>query len=83
MRTHGLASTDSAEDRLREAVREAVKDSGMTQRALAAELGITEQHLSRMLTGKNPLTLTWADRIAHTCGRQLSVGLASPSAGAA
>lgn len=83
MATHGLASTGSAEDRLREIVREAVNASGMTQRAVAAELGISEQHLSRMLTGRSLLTLAWADRIARTCGRQLSVELTSPSAGAA
>lgn len=69
-------------DLLRQEVRRAIDEAGLTQRAVAAELGITEQHVSRMLTGKSLLTLEWADRIVTVCGRQLSVALASPSAGA-
>lgn len=71
----------SVHDLLRAEVRRAISDSGLTQRAVANELGVSEQHISRMLVGKASLSLYWADRIVQVCGRQLSVEVASSSAG--
>lgn len=73
----------SVQDRLREIVREAIRDSGVTQRAIAAELGVSEQHISRMLTGRAVLTLEWTEKIVAVCGRQVSVALLSPGAASA
>jgi plasmid maintenance system antidote protein VapI len=61
------------EERLRNDIRHAIIQSGAVQADLAAELGITEKHLSHMLTGRAQFTLAWADRIAALCGRQVVV----------
>jgi plasmid maintenance system antidote protein VapI len=73
----------ASEDRLRIEVRRAIADAGLTQRAIANELGLTEKHVSQMLTGKAHLSLDWADRIAKLCGRRVSVKLTSAKAGSA
>lgn len=71
----------SVQDRLREIVRDAIKDSGTTQRAIAAELGVSEQHISRMLVGTYGLSLDWAEKITSICGRQISVDVTTSAAG--
>lgn len=58
-------------DDLRTRVRAAVKASGVKQAAIAARLGVSEKHLSQMLTGRVRLTVPWADKILAECGSEL------------
>jgi DNA-binding transcriptional regulator YdaS (Cro superfamily) len=61
----------TADDDLRTQVRAALKASGMKQAAIAARLGVTEKHLSQMLTGRVRLPVRWADAILAECGSAL------------
>lgn len=60
---------------LRSQVRSAIADAGRTQKWVAGQLGISEKHLSRMLTGRIPLTLKWTQEIARITGHTLHVHL--------
>lgn|GEM_PF-5699852 len=62
-----------AEIRLLNAVRNAVDDSGIRQVHLARTVGLTTKHLSAMLTGRAPLSISWADQILTVCGRTLDI----------
>ena len=61
----------TADDDLRTQVRAALKASGLKQAAIAARLGVTEKHLSQMLTGRVRLPVRWADAILAECGSAL------------
>jgi plasmid maintenance system antidote protein VapI len=65
----------AAEASLREQVRAALAATGTSQAAAARELGITQKHLSHMLTGRAPLTLPWAERIVATIGMRVEVAV--------
>lgn len=65
----------SAEDTLRTEVRAALKTARIRQVAAARQLGVSEKHLSQMLTGKVSLTLPWAERILALCGKRLVIGV--------
>lgn len=56
---------------LRESLQQCIVDAGRAQITVAADLGISQKHLSQILTGKVNLTLDWADRIARACGYQV------------
>jgi hypothetical protein len=62
-----------AEIRLLTAVRAAVDESGIRHVHLSRTLGLTTKHLSSLLTGKTPLSIGWADRIATACGLSLDI----------
>lgn len=72
-------------DDLRSQVRAAVKASGIKQAAIAARLGVSEKHLSQMLTGRVRLTVPWADKILTECGSELrfTIHPGTPPAGPA
>ncbi len=56
-------------------VRAAIEAAGMLQRDMARALGISEKHLSAMLTGRSTLTVRWAEAIAELCGRRVEIRL--------
>jgi hypothetical protein len=58
---------------LHEQVREAVRASGLKQTWIAGRLGITEKHLSQLLTGRVGMTLYWARQVLDLCGMELVV----------
>jgi antitoxin component HigA of HigAB toxin-antitoxin module len=60
---------------LHEQVRDAVKASGLKQTWMARQLGVSEKHLSQLLTGRAVLTLEWAQRILELCGMELVVSI--------
>jgi hypothetical protein len=62
-----------AELRLLAAVRATVDDSGIRHVHLARTLGLTTKHLSALLTGKTPLSISWAEQIVAVCGRTLDI----------
>lgn len=62
-----------AQDSLREQVRSAVKASGLKQVWMAEKLGVSEKHLSNLLTGRAPLSLDWAEQIAGLCRMRVRI----------
>ncbi|MDX3520748.1 helix-turn-helix transcriptional regulator [Streptomyces scabiei] len=72
MTTH---PTETLTDELREKTRAAIRASGIKQIWIADRLGISEKHLSQMLTGRVTLTLDWAQRIAALCGHKVTVAV--------
>lgn len=58
---------------LRNQIRATIKASGIKQIWIAQQLGISQKHLSQMLTGRVALTLDWAQRIAALCGYKVTV----------
>ena len=65
----------TAEASLREQVRAAIAATGTSQAAIARQLGVTQKHLSHMLTGRAPLTLTWAEHILAAIGMRIEVAV--------
>ena len=72
----------AVEESLREQVRAALAATRISQAAVARELGVSTKHLCQMLTGRAPLTLDWAEKIAALCEMRVEVvvlkGLRSP-----
>lgn len=70
----------SAEDELRAQVRAALRTTKTRQVHVARETGMSEKHLSQMLTGRVHLTVAHAEQILATCGARLAitVHLATP-----
>lgn len=58
---------------LRDQIRATIKASGLKQIWIAQQLGVSQKHLSQMLTGRVALTLDWAQRIAVLCGYKVTV----------
>lgn len=52
----------------REQVRDVLRDRGITQKELAAELGIHETHLSAILAGRDFPSLSLAVRLENLTG---------------
>lgn len=65
----------SAEQTIRAQVRGALKAAGVSQAAAASQLGISQKHLSQMLTGRAPLSLSWAEQLLAMCGWRLVIAL--------
>lgn len=65
----------TTEDELRTQVRGALAAAGIRQTRVARELAVSTKHLNGMLTGKNALTLEWAEKIADLCDLRLSIRL--------
>jgi hypothetical protein len=63
-----------AEEQLRLHTRAAVEASALSQAEIARQLGLSTKHLSMMLTGRSPLSLTWAEGILGLCGHSLIIG---------
>lgn len=61
------------EDDLRALLKDCIAKVGLSQAHVARQLDVTQKHLSQMLTGRAPLSITWAVRIAKVCGRDLRV----------
>lgn len=63
----------SAADDLRSTVRDALQRAGISQAEAARQLGLSNKHMSNMLTGKAVLTLGWAERLLALCGKRLTI----------
>ncbi|MFJ6215068.1 helix-turn-helix domain-containing protein [Streptomyces sp. NPDC092296] len=64
---------------LRDLVRATLAASGISQASAASRLGLSQKHLSQMLTGRAVLTLPWAERLLDLCGWRLMVSVAPAS----
>lgn len=71
-----------AKERLRGQINYLVSASGIKQTWISERIGVSEKHLSQMLTGQVELTPDWAQRIAVLCGHTVSVSV-TPAAPAA
>lgn len=66
-------TTPSAEEQLRAHVRGALIRAGISQAEACRQLGLSTKHMSQMLTGRVPLSLTWAEGIIGLCGLDLVI----------
>ena len=66
---------NTAEDDLRAQVRAALAATGISQAEAARRLGLTNKHMSHMLTGRATLTLGWAEAILAVCGLRIVISL--------
>lgn len=64
---------------VRGALRAFMRANGITQRQLAARLGVTEKHVSQVFRGHIRLTFVMADAIAEAVGFELQFVLADRS----
>ncbi|MET9521485.1 helix-turn-helix domain-containing protein [Streptomyces coeruleorubidus] len=64
-----------ADRELRVQVKAALLANDISQAEAARRLELSTKHMSQMLTGRAPLTLTWAERILALCGMRLVIGL--------
>lgn len=64
-----------ASEILRESVCELIAQSGLKQIFIAHRIGITEKHLSHLLTGKVAMTINWAEKIVDVCRKPLRIDL--------
>lgn len=64
-----------AHEILRAAVRQLIADSGLKQTWIADKLGITEKHLSSVLTGRTGLGIDLVHRIVSVCHVPLNLVL--------
>lgn len=64
---------NTPERQLRETIRQRLADRDMTQAELAERLGITQKHMSSLLTGKTALSLDWAERILNVLGGTINI----------
>jgi transcriptional regulator with XRE-family HTH domain len=71
-----------AEGVLRAHVRAALRNAGLSQASAASDLGISQKHLSQMLTGRATLTLPWAEELLALCGVRLVLDTAPTIPGA-
>ncbi len=63
----------ASERRVRDAIRYALDQSGMTQVELAERAGVTQKHISQVLSGKSGLSFDFAERLLGILGRRLDV----------
>lgn len=63
--------TNAAAERLRNLVRAELRHSGWNQAEIAAELGLSQKHISQVLTGRAGLSVDLAAAILFVCGRRL------------
>jgi transcriptional regulator with XRE-family HTH domain len=62
-------------ERMIELLAKGLADSGMTQAELARRSGMTEKHVSRVLTGRNTASTATLDYWAFLLGLRFIVGL--------
>lgn len=63
----------SGEEQLREHVRGALQTAGLSQAEASRLLGLSTKHLNMMLKGHSQLTLDWAERLLHLCGKRIVI----------
>lgn len=63
----------SAEEQLRTQVRAALTRAKISQAEACRQLDCSTKHMSEMLTGKQTLSLGWAERILALCGAHLVI----------
>ncbi|MEV6737909.1 helix-turn-helix transcriptional regulator [Streptomyces sp. NPDC051104] len=68
-----MTDDQTAEDQLRAHVRRALATHRVSQAEACRQLGLSQKHLSQMLTGKAPLTLTWAEGLLGLCQMSLVI----------
>lgn len=68
-----MTAPPTATDELRQQLRAAIRASGVKQIWIAEQLGVSQKHLSQMLTGRVGLPLDWAQSIAALCGYTATV----------
>lgn len=64
-----------AERRVREALRQALIEQDITQKELAERLGVTQKHISQVLSGKSGLSFDFAERCAAALGMVIVIDL--------
>ena len=64
-----------SQETLRELVQTTVHASTKDQVYISQAMGISQKHLSRMLIGKNRMSLDMADRILAVCGKRLVLNI--------
>lgn len=64
---------NAAERRVREALKSALIEQEMTQAELASRLGVTQKHISQVLSGKSGLSFDFAERVGAVLGVLLNV----------
>ena len=74
-------TTDAAAGQLRALVRAALTATSTTQTALAAGLGMSQKHVSRVLGGHDNLSASLADRMLRAVGWQLVISMRPAPAG--
>lgn len=63
----------AAQESLRVQIHAALDAARISQAEACRELGVSTKHLNQMLSGKAPITLEWAERIAGLCGRRVVI----------
>lgn len=63
----------TAEEQLRVHTRAALEAAGISQAEVCRQLGLSTKHLCQMLTGRAPLSLTWAEGILGLAGHRLVI----------
>ena len=63
--------------KLSDQVRQAVRDSGMSQYALSRRLGINKGSVSRFMAGKSGLAMVTLDRLADLLDLNITAGPAT------
>lgn len=61
--------------RLRADLHAAISAAGLNQAFVARALGLSQKHVSAMLTGKAAMSLDRAQQIARVCGQRLEIRL--------
>lgn len=64
---------EDADTYLRTQLKAALQRAGISQAQAARELHLSAKHMSHMLTGRAPLTIAWASRIAALCDARIEV----------
>lgn len=64
-------------DQLGDLLKQAMDEAGMTQAQLCREMGITQKHLSRLLSGQADGSLGMWEYAAFVLGKEWKVELAS------
>lgn len=65
----------SAQERLLADVKAMIEEAGIKQVHIAQKLGISQKHLSHLLTGRSTLSVHWVEQIASVCGHSLDIRL--------
>lgn len=68
-----------AERRIRDALKRALIDQDVTQKELAEKLGVTQKHMSQVLSGKSGLSILFAEKCAAALGMVIVIDLGRPS----
>lgn len=67
----------AAERQVREAIRQALNESELTQSELAEQVGMSQKHISQVLSGKSGLSFDLAEQMLAVLGRRLDASVTS------